>query len=212
MNVKCGFWVYRRRSRRLPSTNSCTPQDRNSTLCPKEIGFWGRTRAGKCFSGASKLCENDRRGARARTTRSEEGLTQQTLQDGDRYCCWSRQGTRRDQEGEEGFSSQEEGGKFIHSLSRVRSDGEPSPSVERLRGKARWRDRFDGRRPRVVLSELAALLHTPGDSRREEREKKKSDFFPPPLPRVFECVVSERPGYVPMEVLTNQLPLFFFEN
>ena len=113
MNVKCGFWVYRRRSRRLPSTNSCTPQDRNSTLCPKEIGFLGRTRAGKCFSGASKLCENDRR-ARARTTRSEEGLTQQGLQDGDRYCCWSRQGTRRDQEGEEGFSSQEEGGKFIH--------------------------------------------------------------------------------------------------
>ena len=174
MNVKCGFWVYRRRSRRLPSTNSCTPQDRNSTLCPKEIGFLGRTRAGKCFSGASKLCENDRR-ARARTTRSEEGLTQQGLQDGDRYCCWSRQGTRRDQEGEEGFSSQEEGGKFIHSLTfegPVRW-GTESVGREATGVKARWRDRFDGRRPRVVLSELAALLHTPGDSRREEREKKK---------------------------------------
>lgn len=31
-----------------------------------------------------------------------------------------------------------------------------------------------------------------------------------PPPRVVECVVSERPGYVPMEVLTNQLSLFFF--
>ena len=180
MNVKCGFWVYRRRSRRLPSTNSCTPQDRNSTLCPKEIGFLGRTRAGKCFSGASKLCENDRR-ARARTTRSEEGLTQQGLQDGDRYCCWSRQGTRRDQEGEEGFSSQEEGGKFIHSLSR--GSGPRGNRVRRSRGYGgegevarpfRWEEAKG-----CPVGARRAPPHPRGLAERRERKKKVTSSPPP---------------------------------
>ena len=62
---------------------------------------------------------------------------------------------------------------FIHFLEGPVRGGTESVGREAAGVKARWRDRFDGRRPRVVLSELAALLHTPGDSRREEREKKK---------------------------------------